>query len=81
MMDVMGGGGQKEALNGEIYENLHVLCFHVNLNTKTQKHVCFHVNFPFSAYFYPPPPIHNGKGFITMKPLLKDTLEIRTPLY
>ena len=25
------------------------LCFHVNFNTKAQKHACFHVNF---AYFY-----------------------------
>ena len=26
------------------------LCFHVRVNIEAQKHTCFHVNFPFSAY-------------------------------
>ena len=34
----------------KIHENVHVLCCHVHF-----KNTCFHVNFPFSAYFYPPP--------------------------
>ena len=36
----------------KIHENGYVLCFYVNLNMKAQKHACFHVSFPFSAYSY-----------------------------
>ena len=40
------------------------LCFNVNLNMKAQKPACFHVNFPFSAYFTP---LHqNDKGSINL---------------
>ena len=44
------------------HENVHVLCFHVKFK-RAQKLACFHVNFPFNAYFYPPLH-HNGKGSI-----------------
>ena len=50
----------------KIHENMHFLCFDVISNTRAQKHACFQVRFPFSAYFYPP--LHhnqNGKGFYT----------------
>ena len=29
------------------------LCCHVNFKHETQKHACFHENFPSSTYFYP----------------------------
>ena len=32
---------------------------------KSSKHACFHVNFPFNAYFYP-----NSKGYIVKAGLL-----------
>ena len=55
--DVMG---KKEALNEE--STSKYACFYAFLyilNMRAQKQACFHVNFPFSAYFYPPLH-HNG---------------------
>ena len=53
-----GGGGVKVGTKREIYmETCMFLCFHVKLYMKAQKHSYFHVPSPFSAYFYPPPPI------------------------
>ena len=37
----------------KIHENMHFLCFDVISNTRAQKHACFQVRFPFSAYFTP----------------------------
>ena len=34
------------------------------LNMKAQKHACFRVNFPFSAYLYPPPYVIMVKGLL-----------------
>ena len=43
----------------KIHENVYVFVLYVNLkHESTKKHACFHVNFPFSAYFKPPPPIN-----------------------
>ena len=47
----------------KIHENMHVLRFHVNLKPESTK-TCCHVNFPFSAYYYPSLH-HHGKGSIT----------------
>ena len=42
-------GGWGRGIAGAYLIATLVLCF-VNLNMKAQKHACFHVNFPFSAY-------------------------------
>ena len=39
----------------KIHETCMFLYFHVNFKLENTKHACFHVNFPFSAYFYPSP--------------------------
>ena len=31
---------------------MNTLCFHVNFKHESTKHAYFHVNIPFSAYFY-----------------------------
>ena len=46
-------------------KNVHLFVLSCKiLNMEAQNHACFHVNFPFSAYFYPPPLHHNSKGSI-----------------
>ena len=43
----------------------HNMCFHVKFKHESTKHACFHLFSPFSASFYPPPPLHhNGKGSV-----------------
>ena len=59
-----------------IHDNVHVFVLSCKFKQESTK-TCFHVNFPFSAYFYP-----NGKRvyfwniqqLVLMSPKLKDPL-------
>ena len=47
-----------------LHGNMHVFV-HFKIYMKAPKHARFHVFSPFSAPFYPPPPLHHiGKGII-----------------